>query len=756
MTRPAACPDPLRLRGLIDSSLPDKEQAELIGHLDSCTDCQRSLEEIATDTTSSGVLLHVDREKPASGAKYYHAVRALQNEVTVQVDTPPDPAAEAVTLDFLAPAEQPGSLGRLGHFEVVEVIGRGGMGMVLKGLDECLERHVALKVLDPQLANNETARKRFCREARAAASITHEHVVAVHEVDEDEKSGLPFLVMQLVAGESLQDRLDRDGPLPLKDVLRIGMQTAAGLSAAHAHGLIHRDIKPANILLEDGRNVRLTDFGLARAYGDVKLTQSGFVAGTPLYMSPEQALGQELDFRTDLFSLGGVLYALCTGQAPFGGSSPFLVLKSVTESQPRPIREINPEIPDWLSEIIGRLLAKKREDRFQSAEEVAESLGRHLAFLEHASLTEVAPCLAKLAAARRRRVLRSPLFWTAVVAGPLLTLAALALLKASGLAAAVGLGSRPEQVAGATNAEDFPGRPPLATFPGNSGPVWSVAFSPDGRTLAMAIDDDSVKVWDTATGKVVTTLHGHKGPVWAVAYSPNGATLATASSDRTVRLWNTSSWSEAQTLEHKGSVRCLAFSRDGGKLVSGTRDGTVSVWVLAHPTEPLTISGHLGEVVAVAYSPDQATVASASGDKTIKLWDARTGREEMTLQGHQGGIYAVAFTPDGKTLASGGWDHTVRLWDVATGANRATLTGHEQDVWSVAFSPDGKTLASGSEDHTIKLWDVGSVREVETLRGHAGSVYSVAFSPDGRMLASAGRDGTIKLWDVTPGAAAAR
>ncbi|HJT75869.1 MAG TPA: serine/threonine-protein kinase [Gemmataceae bacterium] len=750
MTRPAPCPDALHLRGLIDSSLPDNEQAQLIQHVDSCTSCQLSLEELAGGTTSSDVLRGLDQDRPPAGGNYYQAVRALQNEITVQVDTPPDPAEGAVTLDFLAPAEQPGSLGRLGHFEVVQVIGRGGMGVVLKGLDECLERHVALKVLDPQLAHNDTAHKRFCREARAAASITHEHVVAVHEVDEDEKSGLPYLVMQLVEGESLQDRLDRDGPLPLKDILRIGMQTAAGLSAAHAHGLIHRDIKPANILLEDGKNVRLTDFGLARAYDDVRLTQSGFLAGTPLYMSPEQALGQELDPRTDLFSLGGVLYALCTGHAPFGGSSPFLVLKSVTESEPRPIGEVNADIPDWLSAIIGKLLAKKREDRYQSAAEVAELLGRHLAFLEHASLSEVAPCLAKARAARRKRLLRSPLFWTAAVAAPVFVLAALALPRTSGL-----LG-RPDQAAAPAKAEEPPGRAPRATFPGNSGPVWSVAFSPGGKTLAMAIDDDTVKVWDTASGKVVTTLHGHKGPVWSVAYSPDGATVATASSDRTVRFWKTSNWSEGRTLEHKGSVRSLAFSRDGGKLVSGTRDGTVTVWTLAHPKEPLTIPGHLGEVVAVAFSPDQATVASASGDKTIKLWDAHTGREEMTLQGHQGGIYAVAFAPDGKTLASGGWDHTVRLWDVATGANRVTLTGHEQDVWSVAFSPDGRTLASASEDRTVKLWDVAGGRELETLRGHTGSVYAVAFAPDGKTLASAGRDGTVRLWDVLPDAAAAR
>src|SRR5439155_25027831 len=185
--------------------------------------------------------------------------------------------------------------------------------------------------------NNELARKRFCREARAAAAITHEYVVAIHQVEEDEASQLPLLVMQFVDGESLQERLDGIGPLPLADIVRIGMQTAWRPAAAHTQGLIHRDVKPANILLEHGlERVKLTDFGLARATEDVKLTQTGFVAGTPLYMAPEQARGEPVDHRADLFSLGSVLYALCTGQPPFQGSTPFVVLKNVTEERPRP------------------------------------------------------------------------------------------------------------------------------------------------------------------------------------------------------------------------------------------------------------------------------------------------------------------------------------------------------------------------------------------------------------------------------------
>jgi hypothetical protein len=291
----------------------------------------------------------------------------------------------AQALDFLAPSDKPDSLGRLGHYEVLEVIGRGGMGIVLRAVDEKLQRVVAIKVMAAQLATNATARKRFTREAQAAAAVTHDHIVTIHAVEE--ANGLPYLVMQYVSGMSLQQRLDRTGPLELREIVRIGMQTAAGLAAAHAHGLIHRDIKPANILLENGvERVKITDFGLARAVADASLTQSGVVAGTPQYMSPEQARGEAVDQRTDLFSLGSVLYAMCAGRPPFRATTGIAVLKRVCEDTPTPIKEINAEIPEWLAEIVTKLHAKDPADRFQSAAEAAELLNRHLAHLQHPSV----------------------------------------------------------------------------------------------------------------------------------------------------------------------------------------------------------------------------------------------------------------------------------------------------------------------------------------------------------------------------------
>ena len=260
------------------------------------------------------------------------------------------------------------------------------MGIVLRGVDAKLNRVVAIKVLAPQLATNAMARQRFRLEAQAAAAVSHSHVVAIHAVDEFH--GLPYLVMEYVSGSSLQQKIDSSGGLQLAQILRIGTQIASGLAAAHAQGLVHRDIKPANILLENGvERVKITDFGLARSVDDVQITQAGMVYGTPLYMSPEQARGERVDQRSDLFSLGSVMYAMSTGRPPFRGDNGLAVLKRVCDDTPRPIREVNPDISESLVEIVNKLLAKNPDARFQTASEVAELLSRHLAHLQHDPLT---------------------------------------------------------------------------------------------------------------------------------------------------------------------------------------------------------------------------------------------------------------------------------------------------------------------------------------------------------------------------------
>ncbi|WP_232107162.1 serine/threonine-protein kinase [Gimesia alba] len=283
-------------------------------------------------------------------------------------------------LDFLTPSDDPDLLGTLGEYQIQKVIGQGGMGIVFRALDPKLNRIVAIKVMSPLLAVNPNARKRFLREAQAAAAVSHPHIVTIHAVDEAQ---LPYLVMEFVVGQSLQEKLDKVGSLKVTEILRIGSQIAEGLAAAHKQGLIHRDIKPANILLENGvERVKITDFGLARAVDDVTITKTGEVSGTPQYMSPEQASGDHVDQRSDLFSLGAVMYAMCTGRSPFRASNLVAVVRRVCDDTPRPIQEVNEEIPEWLIEIIDCLLEKRPENRLQTAKEVADLLGAHLAHVQ--------------------------------------------------------------------------------------------------------------------------------------------------------------------------------------------------------------------------------------------------------------------------------------------------------------------------------------------------------------------------------------
>jgi eukaryotic-like serine/threonine-protein kinase len=280
----------------------------------------------------------------------------------------------AMLLALLPPPTAPGTLARLGHYDLIEVVGNGGFGVVFRARDTLLARDVAIKMLSAPLAASSSARRRFLREARAAAAMRHDHVVAIHAVGE---SPLPHLVMDFIPGVSLQQFIDATGRLAPREWLWIGLQIARGLDAAHRAGLIHRDVKPGNVLLETGAEsrARLTDFGLARSSEDESLTVSGSIAGTPLYMSPEQADGREIDARSDLFSLGSVLYTMAAGAPPFTASSLPAVLKHISD-------EYAPDIPDWMSAVIQRLLEKKPENRFLDAREVADTLADLLARLQ--------------------------------------------------------------------------------------------------------------------------------------------------------------------------------------------------------------------------------------------------------------------------------------------------------------------------------------------------------------------------------------
>ncbi|MEG4005324.1 AAA-like domain-containing protein [Microcoleus sp. Pol1C5] len=290
---------------------------------------------------------------------------------------------------------------------------------------------------------------------------------------------------------------------------------------------------------------------------------------------------------------------------------------------------------------------------------------------------------------------------------------------------------------------------PIATLTGHSNSVNSVAFSPDGKTLASASSDNTIKLWHLESQKPIATLTGHSNSVWSIALSPDGKTLASASSDNTIKLWHLESQKPIATLAgHSNSVNSVAFSPDGKTLASASSDKTIKLWHLESQKPIATHTGHSNPVWSVAFSLDGKTLASASRDNTIKLWHLESQKSIATLTGHSNEVLSVAFSRDGKTLASASSDNTIKLWHLQTQKPIATLTGHINEVNSVALSPDGKTLASASRDNTIKLWHLESQKPTATLTGHSNPVYSVAFSRDGKTLASASSDKTIKLWHL--------
>ena len=325
MNAPGDCPNPDQLRSLLAGELSEKDEASLVAHLDICPRCRDLLDRWAATTDPfDGLKPAVPSAGPALSPALARVLAALKARLPVEPRPAPPITEPAVapptileTIDGGAGGAgrtervTPPMPGWIGPYELVERIGEGGIGIVYKAVDRRLNRVVAVKVLALALASSPVARRRFIREAQAAAAVCHEHVVTIHAVDEAD--GLPYLVMQYVAGQSLQDKIDRAGPLGLKEVLRIGMQIASGLAAAHAQGLVHRDIKPANILLENGvERAKITDFGLARAGSDVRLTQSGTVAGTPQFMrAPEQARRRAC--RPSLRPLQPRQRALCDG-----------------------------------------------------------------------------------------------------------------------------------------------------------------------------------------------------------------------------------------------------------------------------------------------------------------------------------------------------------------------------------------------------------------------------------------------------------
>jgi WD40 repeat protein len=646
------------------------------------------------------------------------------------------------------------------RYRPIKSLGGGGFGKtyLAEDIDKLNERCV-IKQFAPQVqgtASLNKATELFEQEARRLQQLGQHPQIPTLLAYFNEDNRL-YLVQEFIDGQNLLKELQQQGIFNEQKVRELLLDLLEILKTVHQQKVIHRDIKPENIIRRSDGKLVLIDFGASKQLTATVMTHPGTAIGSFGYAPLEQMQGGEAYPASDLYSVGATCFHLLSGIHPWElwkrqGYGWVVSWRN----------HLQQSVSQKLGQMLDRLLPEEHQHRYQSAAEVLQDLNPPppppVPPTQPATATPASPPPSTIS---------SPSQPTPAPIPPSKQQDSLTLWVVIFFSGLIGFGfwqsshkdsPSPTVIIETTSPFSDSPQPSLTpakiseislinTLQGHSKEVYSVAISPDGKTLASGSYDTTIKLWNLATGEQIRTLKGHSKGVAEVAISPNSKTLASISWDTTIKLWNLATGEQIRTLKgHSSPVLSVAISPDGKILASGSYDTTIKLWNLATGEQIRTLTGHSSSVLSIAFSPDGKILASGSNDNTIKLWNLATGEQIRTLTGYSQGVTGVAISPDGKILASGSYDKTIKLWNLATAEQIYTLTGHSDQVWSVAISPDGKTLVSGSGDKTIKQWNLATGKEIRTLIGHSSTALSVAFSPDGKTLVSGSGDKTIKIW----------
>ncbi|HEX2572653.1 MAG TPA: protein kinase, partial [Polyangia bacterium] len=709
----------------------------------------------------------------------------VRNQFLPDVDSAPSPS----TLPFIDD----------GRYSVEGEHARGGLGRVLKARDHRLARPVAIKEL---IGVDKEGAARFVREALVSARLQHPAIVPIYDAGRWPNGEL-FYAMKLISGRSLDQIIEGAGTLDgCLALLPHVIAVVDAIAYAHSQRVIHRDLKPANVLVGPFGETVVIDWGLAKDLTQLEdettapgapapqagpeLTVAGAILGTPEYMPPEQAEGKTVDERADVYALGAMLYHVLAGIPPYDGSSSREVLNQVLAGPPQPLEERQRGVPLDLAAIVRKAMARRKEDRYPSALELAEDLrrfqtGQLVSTREYSSLTLLmrwlrryrAPvtvalgCLLLLllggiVSVRRivvaRNLAERERARAEAQSNELLLVEARTSLERDPTTALAWLKNYPLSASGWERVRD------IALDAWSRGAARHVfrrdeststfgAFSPDGRLFAGASQGRVIRLWDIETGHTVKSLPYHVD-LEAVTFTPDGRTVAFAEWNvPVVKLWDTMSGKVRALPEQAGVLTALAISPDGRWLVSGGSDHKLWLWSLDSSEHRVAegFAAYEGALIleAVRFSPDSRWVAFPGADNTLRLWEVATGKTRILTGRHRDTILTLAFSRDGKYLVSGSKDRSVRLWEMASGEERL-LGLQDGAVRSVQFSPTGQLVASGGQDRTVRVWHTAT-GEGRILGTHRSQIDTLAFSPDGQLLAVAGINTTVQLWQVAVG-----